>query len=319
MKALAAIALLALASAGAVRSQDDCADGTIYDDGGFENAYGAKPSASWSEYVMRFDPPPGTRRLERVCVCWTRSGADSSVAFDLNVYLAGVDGKPGTRIGSQSVFAFGVPMHPQRRFYSYDVSELGIEGEDPVFLGPSWSPHEDTQIYLCADQGGLGPVRSGYANFVADGVVPAQPISDVFAAYRALGLRAEFAAPCQPDADTLCLNDNRFKVEIGWAMASGATGTAKAVPLKGREDSGLFWFFEPENVEMLIKVLDRCGTPFDSFWVFYAATTNVGFELTVTDTVSGEVEIYRNPVGMTALPVQDTQAFKTCDAEPVTP
>jgi hypothetical protein len=70
---------------------------------------------------------------------------------------------------------------------------------------------------------------------------------------------------------------------------------------------------------MLIKVLDRCGTPFDSFWVFYAATTNVGFELTVTDTVSGEVEIYRNPVGMTALPVQDTQAFKTCDAEPVTP
>jgi hypothetical protein len=35
----------------------------------------------------------------------------------------------------------------------------------------------------------------------------------------------------------------------------------------------------------------------------------------VTDTVTDERRVYSNPVGRSALPVQDTQAFKTCDAD----
>ena len=103
-----------------------------------------------------------------------------------------------------------------------------------------------------------------------------QPITDVFPTYKALGLRAQFDAPCEPREGTLCLNDNRFKVEVDWTGLDGTEGTGKAVPLPGREDSGLFWFFEPENIEILVKVLDACAPPFDSFWVFFAATTNVG-------------------------------------------
>ena len=318
MKGLAAIGgvILALAITGPVWSQDDCSGGSVYDDGTFENGYGAKSSVSWSEYVMRFDPPPGARGLERVCVCWTRSGGDSSVAFDLNVYSMGFDGKPYGLLGSQRVFAFGVPAHPNRRFYSYDVSELEIEGDNPVFIGPAWSPYEDTQLYVCADQSNQQPPRPGYTNFVSSGTVPSETIRNDFASYRALGVRALFDAPCEPKAGTLCLNENRFKVELDWERANGESGTGKAVTLDGRDDSGLFWFFDPGNLEMLIKVLDRCGPPFDSFWVFYAATTNVGFELRVTDTVSGEVKIYDNPIGEVAQPVQDTQAFRTCDADP---
>ena len=316
MKALRAMAVLVLALAftGPAWPQDDCGGGSVYDDGSFENGYGAKPSVGWSEYVMRFDPPKGARRLERVCVCWTRSGADSSVAFDLNVYSAGGDGKPSHLLGSKRAFAVGIPAHPNRRFYSYDVSDLEIEGDDPVFVGPAWSPVEDSQIYICADQNGPA-TRPGYANFVAPGLVPAQPIADVFASYKSLGLRARFDAPCQPTPYTLCLTDNRFKVQVDWRLVSGEQGTGKSVALEGREDSGLFWFFEPGNIELLIKVLDRCNSAFDSFWVFYAATTNVGFELTVTDTVTGEEKLYRNAVGQTALPVHDTQAFKTCGAD----
>jgi hypothetical protein len=306
--------VLALAMTGPVRSQDDCAGGSVYDDGTFENGYGAKPSSGWSEYVMRFTPPAGTRRLERVCACFTRSGADSSLTFDLNVYSVGPDGKPGILLGSQHAFAFGVPAHPNRRFYSYDVSRLDIEGDDPVYIGPAWSPVADTQIYLCADQNGPA-VRQGYANFLARGAALTQPITEVFPTYKALGLRALFDSPCEPKAGTLCLNGNRFKVEIHWSRPNGTSGEGKAVPLPGREDSGLFWFFEPENVELLVKVLDRCAPPFDSFWVFFAATTNVGFELEVIDTVSGETKVYTSPVGTVALPVQDTQAFKTCDEE----
>jgi hypothetical protein len=306
--------VLILAATGPAWSQDDCAGQSVYDDGSFENGYGAKPSSAWSEYVMRFTPPPGTRKLERVCACFTRVGADSSLTFDLNVYSVGDDGKPDALLGSQRAFAFGVPAHPNRRFYSYDVSALEIEGDDPIYIGPAWSPIEDTQIYICADQNG-SEVRPGFANFVARGATPRQPIADVFPYYKALGLRAQFDAPCQPKPGTLCLNRNRFQIEIDWALANGTVGVGKAVPLAGREDSGLFWFFEPENIELLIKVLEHCEPPFESFWVFYAATTNVGFELTVTDTVSGEVKVYRNPAGTTALPIQDTQAFKTCRAE----
>jgi hypothetical protein len=318
MKWLAAAGsvLLALAMTTPARSQsqDDCAGGSVLDDGSFENGYGAKPSSGWSEYVMRFNPPPGTRKLERVCACFTRSGADSSITFDLNVYQVGFDGRPGDLLGSQRAFAIGVPQHPMRRFYSYDVSGLDIEGDDPVFIGPAWSPVEDPHIYLCADQNGP-VVRPGYANFTGRGHTLIQPITDVFPSYKALGLRAQFDAPCEPSERVLCLNDNRFKVEIEWTRLDGTEGTGKAVPLPGREDSGLFWFFEPGNVELLVKVLDRCSSAFDSYWVFFAATTNVGFELTVTDTVTDERRVYTNPVGVAALPVQDTQAFKTCHVE----
>jgi hypothetical protein len=306
--------LLALALTGPAWAQDDCDGGSVYDDGSYENGYGAKETEPWSEYVMRFDPPAGARRLERVCVCWTRSGADSSVAFDLNVYSIGDAGKPDDLLGTRRAFAVGIPAYPDRRFYSYDVSELGLRGDDPIYIGPAWSPMVDTHVYLCADQNGATR-RPAYVNFEAPGVVPQQPITDVFASYQSLGLRARFDAPCEPRADRLCLTENRFAAEIEWERMSGERGKGKAVSLPGREDSGLFWFFDPGNLELLIKVLDRCGPPFDAFWVFYAATTNVGFELEVTDTVTGEVKRYRNETGRTAPPVQDTTAFKTCDAE----
>jgi hypothetical protein len=320
MRVLAAAGFLLLAIMVAAPSWsqgDDCAHGSVYDDGVFENGYGAKPSSGWSEYVMRFTPPLGTRRLERVCACFTRSGADSSLTFDLNIYGAGADGKPGALLGTQRAFAFGVPMNPLRRFYSYDVSALKIGGDQPLYIGAAWSPVDDTQIYLCADQNsepnGAG-VRTGYANFTGRGAPLLQPITDVFPKYKALGVRAEFDSPCVPGDNILCLNHNRFRVEIQWTRLDHTQGYGKAVPLASREDSGLFWFFDPANIELLVKVLDRCGPPFDSYWVFFAATTNVGYQLTVTDTVTGAQKIYTNTAGNTALPVQDTSAFKTCQA-----
>jgi len=57
---------------------------------------------------------------------------------------------------------------------------------------------------------------------------------------------------------------------------------------------------------------NACVPPFDRFWVFYGATTNVEFHVTVTDTVELRQKRYDNPQGMVALPVADTQAFATC-------
>ena len=60
--------------------------------------------------------------------------------------------------------------------------------------------------------------------------------------------------------------------------------------------SGLFWFFDAANIELVVKVLD--GRPLTGhWWVFYAALSNLGFELTVTDTASGFAKSYSNPLG----------------------
>jgi len=59
---------------------------------------------------------------------------------------------------------------------------------------------------------------------------------------------------------------------------------------------------------MLIKVLDGCALG-GNFWVFSAATTNVGFTVTVTDTFTGRLAVYRNQDLSTAAPVEDTRSL----------
>ncbi len=119
------------------------------------------------------------------------------------------------------------------------------------------------------------------------------------------------AGACLPTATTLCLGDGRFQVDSTWRTAEGDLGVGQAVPLTG--DSGTFWFFGPDNVEAIVKVLDACGLPaFRSFWVFAAGLTDVEVTLKVTDTVSGEVREYVNPLGTPFRAIQDTDAFATC-------
>jgi hypothetical protein len=116
--------------------------------------------------------------------------------------------------------------------------------------------------------------------------------------------------PCVPAPDVLCLNDGRFRVEVGWRNFQGGTGSATRVPVPS-EDSGLFWFFNPDNWEMLVKVLDGCKSN-GHYWVFSAATTNVEYTLRATDTEAGATRVYFNPLGVSAPAVTDTSAFATC-------
>lgn len=113
------------------------------------------------------------------------------------------------------------------------------------------------------------------------------------------------AAPCVESATRLCLNGGRFAVESSWKDFSGNTGTGRAVRLTG--DTGYFWFFDDDNVELVLKVLD--GRPVNGrFWVFYGALSSVEYTITITDTVTGMTKTYRNPSGRLAS-VADTGAF----------
>ena len=51
-------------------------------------------------------------------------------------------------------------------------------------------------------------------------------------------------------------------------------------------DSGYFWFFDPTNPEIFVKVLDACVAPFERYWVFAAGLTDVETRLTVVDSAT---------------------------------
>ncbi|MEM8993499.1 MAG: pullulanase-type alpha-1,6-glucosidase, partial [Acidobacteriota bacterium] len=61
---------------------------------------------------------------------------------------------------------------------------------------------------------------------------------------------------CVPGATTLCLGEgDRFRLEVDWRDFDDRTGDGQAVEI-GRRDTGLFWFFDEDNLEITVKVLD---------------------------------------------------------------
>jgi hypothetical protein len=116
---------------------------------------------------------------------------------------------------------------------------------------------------------------------------------------------------CTTSESALCVQGGRFRVEVTWTDFQGRSGSGRAVPLSS--DSGYFWFFNRENIELAVKVLDGRAVN-GRFWVFYGALSNVEYTVLVTDTATGAVRAYRNPSRVFAS-VGDTGAF-TPDGAP---
>ena len=125
---------------------------------------------------------------------------------------------------------------------------------------------------------------------------------------------ADDSGTCLEDDETLCIDEDyesRFRVSTRLESAAGGgidrpAGVLEvySVNLQG----GLFYFFEEDNPEILVKVLDGCILN-NHYWVFYAAATSLGFELTVEDVVAGRSKTYVNPDGTPAATVTDIEAI----------
>jgi hypothetical protein len=133
------------------------------------------------------------------------------------------------------------------------------------------------------------------------------------------GLVTQFTmagAPCRADPTTLCidnqLGDRRFRIRVTYqtSQGGGLAGTGRAIPLAALRErrGGLFWFFDAKNPEVLFKILDGCAAN-NHFWIFFSAGTNVGFTVTVTDTLNGHTWTRTNADLHAAAPVQDTAAL----------
>jgi hypothetical protein len=104
--------------------------------------------------------------------------------------------------------------------------------------------------------------------------------------------RAFSSLTCAAGSEVLCLENGRFQARVSWKNPfTGETGTGKTLPLTG--DTGAFWFFDPNNLELMLKVLDGRAVN-GYFWLFYGSLSNVEYTLTLTDTVTGKAKTYHN-------------------------
>ncbi|MEO8190638.1 MAG: hypothetical protein ABI682_09870 [Acidobacteriota bacterium] len=110
---------------------------------------------------------------------------------------------------------------------------------------------------------------------------------------------------CAISATSLCLNNQRFEATVDWSVGIGNEGKGKAVAITA--DTGYFWFFSPNNIELAVKVVD--GRAVNShFWVFAGALSDVAYSITLRDTLTGTAKTYTNAAGALAS-FADTEAF----------
>jgi len=112
------------------------------------------------------------------------------------------------------------------------------------------------------------------------------------------------------DDGVVRLQHQRFRVEVSWAAGGGQTGRGHVVAGHA-DDSAIFWFFAPQNWELMVKVLDGCALN-NRYWVFISAATDVQYEVTVTDTITGTSFRSTNPLGRLAPAVGATDALAVC-------
>jgi ELWxxDGT repeat protein len=137
-----------------------------------------------------------------------------------------------------------------------------------------------------ADTTAFGPDGSPLAASLAFSPEPRAALSE--------SSNATPGGTCEPSQNQLCLLGGRYAVRARWRDFAGNTGEGQTQTLTG--DTGAFWFFDPVNLEVVLKVIDGASVN-GKTWVFYGALSTVEYSLEVTDVVTGQVKTYRNQAG----------------------
>lgn len=181
-------------------------------------------------------------------------------------------------------------------------------------VGTAATPR-DPGLGPLANNGGTTPTHALLAGSPAQGAADSCTTTDQRGVDRQAGTcdigAFEITPLCVNGGPTLCLNSDRFKVTVTFRTAAGQTASA-AQGVRLTPDTGYFWFFNQENVEVTIKVLNACSGNNPRYWVFLSGMTNLEVTLTVTDTATGQTKTYTNPLRRTFQTVLDTNAFATC-------
>jgi hypothetical protein len=184
--------------------------------------------------------------------------------------------------------------------------------EGGIFVG--------NEIHLVASPPGCSILPPGYTDYTASMTLgPLAAGNYTVLVFAADGsntvLEREFlvvkAPPvCRASEISLCLGGSRFEVTGEWTDFAGNQGTAKAVPddFKGLGNFGVLWFFNQDNPEMVVKVLNGCSTN-GYYWVFLSPASTVEYRITVHDVVTGQEKVYGKALNVVPRLIADTRAF----------
>jgi photosystem II stability/assembly factor-like uncharacterized protein len=232
--------------------------------------------------------------------------------FNLDVRTIAVDPANSSRVyagGSGGVYRSndaGASWLPAIGLNGITVNAVAIDPRDPavLFAGTSSGAFRSSDFgahFLPIQNGLNAPINAIAADPRTRGRILAGTAWRGVYAMTAVGPEI-----CSPDATTLCVNAGRFRVRAAWKVPpSSGEGEGQVIPLTG--DAGAFWFFTPNNVELLVKVVDGRAVN-GEFWFFSAALSNVEYTITVTDLQTGETRTYFNSFGELSSR-SDTAAF----------
>ncbi len=177
-------------------------------------------------------------------------------------------------------------------------------------LEMSWTNPQGTLFEPIADSEAFATCGSASSVAVASRVrlsgAPRERAVDLYQASLAENDRLDLASTaCAASETALCLQSARYEVRANW-QAGEQEGEAMGMPRT--PDTGMFWFFNPDNVELIVKVLDGCALN-GHRWVLMGGLTDVAVDISVTDTESEETKMYGSPAGSPFRTMFDVTAF----------
>ncbi len=302
-----------------------------YDDNVFEGFYRLVDNATDDflyemEFAQRFRlPEAGTVEYAVACMARTQDDTSSDAAFSLNFY-SGTGNVPVTLLA-----AFDVPAQlPEAgTFICFEIggAVAGLElNAGQVWVAVSWlrgSPSANTKL-LAVDEDGSDGRRAFRGRDDEDDEWERWQVDTDQGVY-GIRLAVDHADPTpdpDPDPDpgpptepgytdcvpetTPLVFDGGYRVQMCYETPAGDVGEGKA-GIWASGESGLLWFFNRGNAEVLVKVLDGCDHN-GHRWVFVAPVTDLAFNLYVTDS-EGNTWPHYNRQGDTASTRSDTRAF----------
>ncbi len=224
-------------------------------------------------------------------------GSDETGSFwffspaNLELVVKALDGRP---VNSHYWLFYGALSNVE---YWLTVTDLAT-GAVKTYHNPygNFCGQGDTSAFAdaaakAAAGGATAPASAGDAAGTAaagTGTWSAAALPGTFAAAAAV------STPCAADAQDLCLFGDRFRVSVRWHTPQGAAGAGGAAAVS--DETGTFWFFDPHNVELMVKVIDGRAIS-GKYWFFYGALSDVQYDITVTDTATGSSKQYHNAQG----------------------
>jgi hypothetical protein len=206
-------------------------------------------------------------------------------------------------------------------------TENPLPGGHVFLYTGTFDPNQPLLNLIAGSDGGPDTVAPGHIASVlmAGGIYQVVTTSDDPTAGRfrndVYGYGAIHASNCAAhsgvaagDANSIGLLGGRFCVTVTWTDAAGNTHVASPVAFRSDTSAG-FWFFDPSNWELQVKVIDACKLN-QHFWVMASGTTNIDYQVNVDDVTSQSSALrrsYHNKLGNTQ-GTFDTKAFDGCPA-----